>query len=255
MDCAVNFRLLVFCALIGQLSAQKVVSARAGLITYVQGPAFVDGKRVLLKATRFPQMRNGEALSTTGRGRAELLLAPGVVLRLAENSQVRMGETQLSDTHVGIERGDALIEVLQLPEGSRIQIKVADTVTEFTRPGLYRFATMPPTLRVFGGEALVRSGPLTAPTVKRGMAVTLDPTLAVEKFERKQTDSLHAWAARRSFELFMSDPEAREKQNHWQSAGTGYVENKNYGVEFRVFVRRRPPPSGVTPQIPRAESR
>jgi hypothetical protein len=256
MTCRISFGLLVFCALIGQLSAQKVVSARAGLITYVQGFASLDSRRVAIKTTRFPQMKDGEALSTA-RGRAELLLAPGVILRLAENSQVRLADTQLSDTHVEIQRGDALIEVLQLPEGSRIQIHLADTVTEFTRTGLYRFGMMQKTLRVYGGEASVRSGSTSGATpvvVKRGMAVSLDPALTVEKFDRKQTDSLHAWAARRSFDLFMGDPEARQKQNHWQSAGTGYIENKNFGVEFRVFVRRRPPPQGVAPQIPRAES-
>jgi hypothetical protein len=246
------FRLLVFCALIGQLSAQKVVSARAGLITYVQGFASLDSRRVAIKTTRFPQMKDGEALSTA-RGRAELLLAPGVILRLAENSRVRLADTQLSDTHVEIQRGDALIEVLQLPEGGRIQVHLADTVTEFTRTGLYRFGTTQKTLRVYAGEASVRSGSMTT-LVKRGMAVNLDPALGVEKFDRKQTDALHAWAARRSFDLFMGDPEARQKQNHWQSAGTGYIENKNFGVEFRVFVRRRPPPQGVAPQIPRAES-
>ena len=36
----------------------------------------------------------------------------------------------------------------------------------------------------------------------------------------------------------MSDPDAREKQNHWQPVGGGYVENKNFGVEFRAFMRR-----------------
>jgi hypothetical protein len=244
---------MVFAALIGQLSAQKVVSARAGLITYVQGFASLDSRRVVIKTTRFPQMKDGEALSTA-RGRAEILLAPGVILRLAENSRVRLADTQLSDTHVEIQRGDALIEVLQLPEGSRIQIHLADTVTEFTRTGLYRFGTTQKTLRVYGGEASVRSGSMTA-VVKRGMTGSLNSTLALEKFDRKQTDALHAWAARRSFDLFMGDPEARQKQNHWQSAGTGYIENKNFGVEFRVFVRRRPPPQGVAPQIPRAESR
>jgi hypothetical protein len=247
------FRLLVFCALLGQLSAQKVVSARAGLITFVQGFASLDNRRVAIKATRFPQMKDGEALSTV-RGRAELLLAPGVILRLAENSRVRLTDTQLSDTHVEIERGDALIEVLQLPEGSRIQIHLADTVTEFTRTGLYRFGTAQKTLRVYGGEASVRSGSTPA-LVKRGMAVSLDSGLAVEKFDRKQKDALHAWAARRSFDLFISDPEARQKQNHWQSAGAGYMENKNFGVEFRAYTRRRPTLQGVTPQVPRAESR
>src|SRR5436190_963199 len=172
------FRLLIFCSLIGQLSAKKVVSARAGLITYVQGFASLYSRRVAIKATRFPQMKDGEALSTV-RGRAELLLAPGVILRLAENSRVRLTDTQLSDTHVEIERGDALIEVLQLPEGSRIQIHLADTVTEFTRTGLYCFGTTQKSLRVYGGEASLRSGSMNV-VVKRGMAVNLDSVLTVE---------------------------------------------------------------------------
>ena len=246
-------RLLIFFALIGQLSAQKVVSARAGLITYIQGFASLDSRRVALKATRFPQMKDGEALSTA-RGRAELLLAPGVVLRLAENSRVRLTDTQLSDTQVEIERGDALIEVLQLQEGSRIQIHLADTVTEFTRTGVYRFGTAQKNLRVYGGEVSVRSGSMTV-LAKRGMSVNLESTLAVEKFDRKQTDALHAWAARRSFDLFMGDPEARQKQNHWQSGGAGYMENRNFGVEFRAYIRRRPPLQGAAPNVPRAESR
>jgi FecR protein len=255
---------LVFCAsgmLVLPLAAQKVVSAKAGLITYLQGPAFVDGQRVVLRATRFPQMRNGETLSTS-RGRAELLLSPGAVLRLSENSQVRMEDTQLADTRVTLQRGDALIEVVQLPDGNRIQVALADTTTELTRTGLYRFGivqndTARGTLRVYGGEALVHSGLRTA-SVKRGMTVNLDtglnPGLTVTKFDRKQTDMLHAWSARRSFDLFMSDPEARQKQNHWQSAGGGYLENKNFGVEFRAFIRRRTP-SGIRPAIPRAENR
>jgi hypothetical protein len=266
--CPAKLGLLLFCAG-SALVAQKVVSAKAGLITYLQGPAFVDGKRVVLKTARFPQMRDGETLST-GRGRAELLLAPGVVLRLSENSQVRLENTQLADTRATLQRGDALIEIVQLPEGNRIQVGLGETITELTRPGLYRFGiaqngtqdsthgstldlTSHSTLRVFGGEALVRSGENLA-TAKRGLAVRLDSALTMEKFDRKQTDFLHAWAARRSFELFMGDPEAREKQNHWQAAGGGYVENKNFGVAFRAFLRRGlPPPS--RPAIPSPESR
>jgi hypothetical protein len=245
------------------LMAQKVVSARAGLITFLQGPAFVDGKRVVLKTARYPQMRDGESLST-GRGRAEMLLAPGVILRLAENSQVRMDDTRLVSTRVTLQRGDALIEVVRLAEDNRIQVRLSETTTELARAGLYRFGTERKTLRVYGGEALVRSGANTA-SVKRGMEVDLDPGpdpnldpslhagLAVRKFDRKQTDFLHAWAARRSFELFMGDPEARRKQTHWQIAAGGYVENKNFGVEFRAFIRRRLPAPTIRPPVPPAE--
>ncbi|MBZ5632835.1 MAG: FecR family protein [Acidobacteriia bacterium] len=251
--CLGKLGLLLFCAG-GVLTAQKVVSARAGLITYLQGPAFVDGKRVVLKTARFPQMRSGETLSTS-RGRAELLLAPGVILRLAENSQVRMEDTLLSDTRVTLQRGEALIEVVQLPEGNRIQVGLAETSTELGRAGLYRFGisqndTAKNTLRVYGGEALVRSG-ISSVSVKRGMAINLAPGLDTTKFDRKQTDSLHAWAARRSFDLFMSDPEARQKQTHWQFSG-GYAENKNFGVEFRAVIRRVLPSPAIRP-VPPAE--
>jgi hypothetical protein len=50
----------------------------------------------------------------------------------------------------------------------------------------------------------------------------------------------------------MSDPEAREKQTHWQLAGSGYVENKNFGVVFRGFLRRTPL-EFLTPQVPKAD--
>ena len=40
----------------------------------------------------------------------------------------------------------------------------------------------------------------------------------------------------------MSDPETRQKQTHWQPSGVGLVENKNFGVVFRAFLRRRPSP-------------
>jgi len=253
----VRFGLLVLCGALFPLTAQKVVSARAGLITYLQGPTFLDGKRVILKTARFPQMRNGETLST-GRGgsRAELLLAPGIVLRLAENARLRMDDTNLSDTRVTLEQGEALIEVVQLAEGNRIQVELGETSTEFIRSGLYRMEisrneTAQNTMRIYGGEALVRSG-IKIVDVKRGMAVNLNPDLAISPFDRKQKDPLHNWAARRSFELFMSDPDAREKQTHWQPAGGGYIENKNFGVVFRAFLRREMPPPTIRP-LPPAE--
>jgi FecR-like protein len=245
--------LLLFCAggALLPLSAQKVVSARAGLLTYLQGSVFIDGKPVVLKTARFPQMKDGETLSTgPDRGRVEVLLAPGIVLRLAEDSQIRMDNTDLSDTRVTLQQGEALIEVVQLVEGNRVQVAVDETTTEPTRPGVYRIGkSQNATLRVYGGEALVRSG-LKVADAKRRMAVNLDADLTVTRFERKQTDSFHDWAAQRSFVLFMSDPEARKKQTHWQPTPGGYMQNKNFGVEFRASTRRALPRPGFSPIQP-----
>ena len=256
MASRLKFALVLWCGASAwfPLHAQKVVSARAGLITYLQGPAFLDGKRVALKTARFPQMHDGETLST-GRGRAELLLSPGIVLRLAENSQVRMDDTRLSDTRITLQQGEALIEIVQLADGNHLQVALGETTTELGRSGLYRIGkaqneTAQNTLRVYGGEALIHAGVKTA-DAKRGMEVGLNSDLTVSRFDRKVKDLFHAWAARRSFELFMSDPEARQKQTHWQPAGSGYVENKNFGVEYRAFLRRRLPP--MPAGIPSAE--
>ena len=247
--------LLLFCAggALFPLGAQKVVSARAGLLTYVQGSVCIDGKPVVLKTARFPQMRDGETLSTgPDRDRVEVLLAPGIVLRLADNSKVRMDATDLSDTRVTLQQGEALIEVIRLAEGNRAQVAVGDTTIEPIHAGVYRIGISPKgMLRVYGGEALIRSGPKTV-DARRGMAVNLDADLAVSRFERKQTDSFHAWAARRSFDLFMSDPDAR-KQTHWQVVPGGFMENKYFGVEFRVSIRRGSPSVPGRPAVPPAE--
>jgi hypothetical protein len=134
-----------------------------------------------------------------------------------------------------------------LVEGNRVHVAFGETTTELTRAGLYRIgkaqnatqdSPAQTTLRVWGGEALVRSG-LNMADAKRGMAVNLDADLAVSRFDRKQTDLFHAWAARRSFDLFMSDPDA--------------IENRNFGVEFRAFLRRGLPPPSIRPAIPPAE--
>jgi hypothetical protein len=247
--------LLLFCAggALFPLSAQKVVSARAGLLTYLQGSVSIDGTPVVLKTGRFPQMKDGETLFTgPDRDRVEVLLAPDIVLRLAENSQARMDDTDLSDTRVTLQQGEALIEVIRMAEDNRLQLAVGEIVTEPIRPGLYRIGiSQNATLRVYGGEALVRSGPRTK-DVKRGMAISLDDDLIVSRFERKQTDSFHEWAAERSFDLFMSDADARNKQTHWHLVPGSYMENKNFGVEFPVYIRRARLTPG-RPAIPPAE--
>ena len=236
------------------LNAQKVVSARAGLLTYLQGSVFIDGKPVVLKTARFTQMKDGETLSTgPGRGRAEVLLAPGIVLRIAEDSQIRMDDTDLAHTRITLQQGEVLIEVIQLAEDNRVQVGVGESSIEPTRPGVYRIGkSQNATLRVYGGEALVRCG-LQTVDAKRGMVVKLDADLTVSRFERKQTDSFHAWAARRSFDLFMSDADARNKQNHWQPVPGGYLANRNFGVEYRAFIRRGSASVPGRPAVPPAE--
>ena len=56
-----------------------------------------------------------------------------------------------------------------------------------------------------------------------------DPTPA--KFDAGAADSLHQWAARRSFELFSMDFSTR-KQLHWQPVSMGWLWNSHYRMRF-----------------------
>src|SRR5258705_1387202 len=90
----------IFVAFSGTVAfAQTVISAHSGLIHYAEGRVLLDGKPVEVKITNFPEVKENMELRTED-GRAEVLLNPGVFLRLAENSAVRMVANKLSDTKV-----------------------------------------------------------------------------------------------------------------------------------------------------------
>src|SRR5580704_7583330 len=119
--------------------AQYVVSARAGTIHYIRGQVSVDGQPVRRTPLQFPMLREGQVLRT-GNGRAEVLLGPGVFLRLGENGALRMLDTRLENAQVEVQQGTVL---------------VGPTRTGFKGIGLHRFEAGLNELRVFGGNAEV----------------------------------------------------------------------------------------------------
>src|SRR5277367_2397475 len=93
--------------------AQYVVSAHAGTIEYTKGQVSVDGQPFQSTPLKFPQLRAGQELRT-GNGRAEILLGPGVFLRLGENGAVRMLDTRLEYAQIEVQQGTALVEVVEM---------------------------------------------------------------------------------------------------------------------------------------------
>src|ERR1700744_962552 len=79
--------------------AQSVISAHSGVIQYTEGEVKLDGQTVLMKASEFPDVKTGQTRAA-GDGRAEILLTPGVFLRIAENSSVKMVSNKLSATRI-----------------------------------------------------------------------------------------------------------------------------------------------------------
>jgi hypothetical protein len=176
--------------------AQSVISAHSGIVHYVEGDVSIDGELTHPKFAQFPEVKPGQVLSTA-EGRVEMLLTPGVFLRLAENSSVKMIKNTLSDTRVEVVSGAALIEVGELLPDNAITLIAGSAQIALPKKGLYRIDAEPAQLRVYDGRALVADGDRNV-TAKKGREVELDShALAARKFNAKETDAFYRWSGRR----------------------------------------------------------
>jgi hypothetical protein len=229
--------------------AQYVVSARAGTIHYIRGQVSVDGQPVRNTPLQFPMLQERQVLRT-GNGRAEVLLGPGVFLRLGEHGALRMLDTRLEDAQAEVLQGAALVEVVEVPRGGDTHVVMGVARTSFKGIGLHRFEAGSNELRVFGGSAEVVAGD-QAVEAGRGRIVHLGGTLSVSRFDPRRDprgkDALHQWAAHRSFLLYSSDLQAGSRQTNWEltvvtPAGNKpglrsdqdktFASNRDFGVMF-----------------------
>lgn len=217
----------LICAVMAQ--AQTVVSAKSGTIQYAQGEVYFDGKPLQLPQGGYLQMENGQTLQTK-QGRLEMLLAPDTYLRLAEDSFLRMEQNQLADTQLVLKGGSALIEVVQMQQGSRIRVHFSAGLVEIREAGLYRIDAGSGELRVYGGAALVSSGHRKS-IIKNGRMVRMNGALASARFNADEAGEFHRWAALRSFRLFLVSPDSR-MQRHWAPISMGWVKNYSYRIRF-----------------------
>lgn len=176
---------------------QDVISAHSGTIHYVEGKVTLDGDTVEPHFAQFPEVGNDHVLATE-QGRAEVLMTPGVFLRLSEDSSFRMISNQLADTQIEILSGDALLEVDDLPKDNAITVKFLDSTTGLTRKGLYRFDAERHVIRVYQGSASTNLGEHTA-SAHSGKEIKVEnDKLVSDFFNAKDTDPFYRWAERRS---------------------------------------------------------
>ena len=210
--------------------AQYVVSARAGTISFINGTVSIDDKTVERKSNKFPALKDGQLLRT-GDGRAEILLGPGVFVRLGAHAAIRMVNSHLTDTQVKLERGTALVEVIEIANGSNVHVLLGDTSTSFRGIGLHRFDADTGDVSVYGGHADVTSGAQTFDAT-RGREIHLLPPPTESRFEPRAKDPLLQWAAARSFHLYITNPAARRRLTNWEPSNGRYYYNRDYGVQF-----------------------
>src|ERR1700739_2744922 len=90
--------------LIPPAGGQSVISTHSGVVHFFEGSVYVDNQPLESHPGRFSTVPQGAVLQTA-EGRAEMLLTPGVFIRIGERSAVRMIANTLSNTRVELLAG------------------------------------------------------------------------------------------------------------------------------------------------------
>lgn len=175
-------------------------SAVPGTLNYVEGQVYVGNQALDHNAVGKTTIETGQSLNTE-TGKAEILLTPGVFVRVGDNSSVNVVSNALTDTELRVTQGHAMVEVDQIYPQNNLRIVEGNTTATITKAGLYDFDLQQNQLRVFDGEAIVKTDDKQI-KLKGGheLIVSSDAHLKAAKFDKKALsgDDLYRWSSLRS---------------------------------------------------------
>ncbi len=180
------------------LSAAYGAVARPGTVNYTEGQVNLNGQAIDSQSPGSIEVAPGQVLETRD-GRAEMLLTPGVYLRIGDNSAVRMVAPSITDTQLELLRGEANLEVDMLAPENHLSLIDSGAAIRILKNGIYSVTANPSMLRVYDGKAEVQVDDRSAEVGKgRELALVAAPKLESQKFDRNQTDALYSWSKLRS---------------------------------------------------------
>ena len=169
-----------------------------GTLNYVEGQVSVEGQLQTPKSVGSTYLEPNQELNT-GDGNAELLLTPGVYLRLGHNSSVKMVSPGLADTQVALTGGSAILEADTLFKENNVSVMVNGVTTRIEKAGLYGFSAVDSSVKVLDGKAVTFDDNQNL-TLKKGSGAILNQPLTRRKFNSAQVeeDPLYRWSKLRS---------------------------------------------------------
>jgi len=198
-------------------------TATPGTLNYVEGQASIGDQKLDSHAVGNADLQNGQVLQT-GNGKAEILLTPGVYLRVGNNSSVKMISNSLTNTEVTVSQGEAMVEVDELYHENNLRVSQPGADTKVVKNGLYDFDATNGDVRVFDGKAVVTADDHNI-TVKKNHELTFNnPKLKAQGFDKDQVtknDDLYRWSSLRSEYLSEANTHAAERYyaNGWYGPG------------------------------------
>ncbi len=120
----------------------QVVSARAGLVTRVEGEVRChhherEGGVEELRAGE--RIHDDDIVFTNETGRAQWTLNPDSYIAESPNSTVRVYDTSLDRMSFGVERGEMVVAARSLSKGVSLTIRTPPGPITVYKAGLYRF--------------------------------------------------------------------------------------------------------------------
>ena len=225
---AVMSAVLFLAAMLASADTTQGRIGQIGTVNYIEGNVSVDGKPVATGQVGNVVVGPGDVLQTAN-GKAEMLLTPGVFLRLDSNSAVRMITPSLTNTTVELTQGKAMVEAARVEKENHIAVIDHGANTLIEKQGIYEFKADNPTVAVYDGKAQVRVDDHTKDVSKgKELALTQNPNTKTESFNRKQEDDLYAWSKLRSeyvSEANMASAQTIVLNNPGWWAGTGWYWN------------------------------
>ncbi|WP_263381175.1 FecR domain-containing protein [Granulicella arctica] len=213
--------------------------ARPGTLNYIEGQASLEGHQLSPRSVGHAELQPGQYLATAA-GKVEILLTPGVFLRLDNNSTVKMISPDLMHTEVQLSQGRASVEVDQIYKQNNLLVDLTNGQAQLLKPGLYEFDATANTVRVYDGKAAVFTSlvPKTnekAIDVKGGKQLTLVgevvKPVGFNKDKTSATDPLYNWSSLRSSYLGESNVDLASSYGGggyapgwaWNQADYGYT--------------------------------
>ena len=166
-----------------------------GTLNYVEGEVSVQGQAQSPKSVGSTYLEPNQVMDTSN-GYAEMLLTPGVYLRLGHNSEVRMISPGLADTEVQIDRGSAMVEADELFKENNVTVAVDGATTQIEKTGLYEFNAAHPSVEVLDGKATVFEGDQRMKLGKGREVLLAQSNLIRQKYNKDQVESdpLYRWS-------------------------------------------------------------
>jgi hypothetical protein len=202
-----TLRVFMFCGRVGALwslavltaltvpaNCQSVISTHSGVVHYFEGSVYLGDQLLESHPGKFAIVTKGAELRTA-QGRAEVLLTPGVFLRLGEGSAMRMVDNDLSHTLVELLSGSAVVDSDEQKSVTSVSLLYKHWTVRFGEQGVYRIDCEPPRLWVLEGKAEVSTDGHDAPvSVRAGMYMPFAAVLLPQQAIDSPPDALSAWS-------------------------------------------------------------